>query len=661
MKYLVVLIFSLFCSVLFANEAIKGVIDLSDLDFEDQTYALDGEWAFKWNSEFKSFNPNEFIAVPGFWNSKKNGSYPSFGQACYRIKIKLPKNKTKLSLRINNIHNSYCLYLNDSLIRRQGNPSKDAENQKADWSPFLLPIQSNSTEIDLTFVVANFGHRNGGFASSIYIGDYSKMVKDREFYMSVDAIIIGGLFVLGVFLLSMFLLWHHDNSLLYFLGFSLFFAFWSSFRDEKVFFSVWRSFDWELALRLEYGAMVLSVSFFVIYISRLFPKQNLRPIQFIVLAINSIAIILILFFPPEIFTYIALSNISTLLLSMVYIVIVFIKVIKTKEFDNFFTSITLLILFTFVTLQVVNFLNLAEVNKSILDLISLTFVLSMALIFAGRFSGIFNSTMDLKNIAEKQKKDLTQKNNEVLASINYAKQLQSTILPTSKEIGKLFPNSFVLYQPKDIVSGDFYWMEERNGLIYFAAADCTGHGVPGAMVSFVCSNALSKSLIEDGKVLPDKILSRTREIVIKQFSTSDVSLNDGMDISLCSYNPKTNELQWSGANNSIWIIKKGSNKINIIKGDKQPIGNYVASTENFNLHHFEMEEGDRIYLFSDGYVDQFGGERGKKFKTQQLKDLILSLQKRPITDHHKLLLDTFTNWKGDMEQIDDVCILGIEF
>lgn len=661
MKWVIIFLLCLLSHFLFANEAVKGVIDLSTQNFTDNVHALDGDWKFSWNTDFEEFRETEFSKVPGFWNDKKNGDYPAFGQACYRLKIKLPKTDVKLALRINNIHNSYSLFLNDSLIRTQGNPSKEFKNHKADWSPFLLPIKPNNTEFELTFVVANYGHRNGGFASSIYIGDYNKMVKDREFFMSIDAIIIGGLFVLGIYLLSMYLLWQKEKSLLYFLGFSFFFAFWTSFRDEKVFFSVWRTFDWELALRLEYAAMVVSVSFFVIYISQLFPKQNLKPIQLLVLGINAISLILIIFFSPEVFTYVSLSNIFTLILSMTYIFIVFIRANRTKEFDNLFTTIALILLTIFLTLQIVSFLRIISINQTFLDLISLSFVLSMSLIFAGRFSGIFNSTLELKNRAEKQQKALTQKNKEVYASIQYAKQLQSTILPTKSEIEAEFSNSFVLFKPKDIVSGDFYWMEERNNFIYFAAADCTGHGVPGAMVSFVCSNALSKAVIEDEKVTPDEILTRTSEIVIKQFSTSETSLNDGMDISLGAYNPKTNELKWSGANNPIWIIRKDSNEITEIKGDKQPIGNYVASSPTFKLHELKMNKGDRIYLFSDGYIDQFGGENGKKFKTNNFKNLVLSLQELPISSHKQMLFDTFTNWKGKMEQIDDVCIFGIEF
>jgi serine phosphatase RsbU (regulator of sigma subunit) len=645
---------------LFANKVIDGSIDLSDQKFEDQTYPLDGAWLFSWNTDFEEFNATQTISVPGFWNHKKNGSFPTFGQACYRVQIKLPPTQSKLALRINNIHNSYRLYLDDSLVHEQGKPSKSPTQQKADWSPFLLPIHPPKSTFNLTFVVANFGHRNAGFASSITIGDYEKMIKDREFYMSIDAIIIGGLFILGIFLLSMYILWKRDQSLLYFFGFSLVFGLWTSFRDEKVFFSIWKTFDWELALRIEYSAMIVAVSFFIIYISTLFPKQNIKLMQRTVLTINALALILILFFPPHIFSYVAVSNIITLVLSMIYVMLVFTQVIKSKETNNIFTSISLALLYGVLLLKVLNFLNIVEINNTIVDITTLLFVLSMGLIFANRFSGIFNSTLALKEQAEQQRKDLKVKNKEILASIKYAKHLQSTILPTTAEMNAIFENSFVFFEPKDIVSGDFYWLEQHNDLIYFAVADCTGHGVPGAMVSFVCSNALTQAIIEESHTHPHHILDRTREIVIQRFSTSEVSLNDGMDISLGVFNPTSQLLEWSGANNPIWIVKKEDNTIIEYRGNKQPIGNYATALKPFDLRQIKLQKGDRIYLFSDGYIDQFGGTYGKKFKSNNLKKLVSAIQSTPIQQQQTTLSEAFYEWQGDFEQIDDVCVLGIE-
>ncbi len=306
-------------------------------------------------------------------------------------------------------------------------------------------------------------------------------------------------------------------------------------------------------------------------------------------------------------------------------------------------------------------MNIYPINKTVLDLTILSFVLSMSLIFASRFSDLFNSTVSLKNKAEKQQYDLEVKNNEIMASIQYAKQLQSTILPTEEEISKHFNNYFILYEPKDIVSGDFYWMEKSKDLIHFAVADCTGHGVPGAMVSFVCSNVLSQAVLDEKIYSPEKILDRSRELVIRRFSTSEISLNDGMDISIGTYNKNTNILSWAGANNPLYIVRAGINEVVEIRGNKQPIGKYVAEEKPFTLHQLTMEKGDRIYLFSDGYIDQFGGIKGKKYKTNQFKRFILSIQNHSIHEQQSLLMTEFTNWKGNKSQTDDVLVCGLEF
>lgn len=268
---------------------------------------------------------------------------------------------------------------------------------------------------------------------------------------------------------------------------------------------------------------------------------------------------------------------------------------------------------------------------------------------------------------EKQHHLLQEKNKEVLDSINYAKRLQSAILPSPESIRKHLPTSFVLYKPKDIVAGDFYWMEiihasngrnEQQELILFAAADCTGHGVPGSLVSVVCSNALNRAVFEFELADPGEILNKTRELVIATFEKSDNEVKDGMDISLCCYQPETQKLNWAGANNPLWIIHSNGT-LTEIKANKQPIGKYTAPTP-FTTHSISLTKGDRMYFFTDGFADQFGGEKGKKFKYKQLQSVLLSSYQSSMSEQKIVLETTFNNWKGDLEQVDDVCVIGIE-
>ncbi|MFN3916917.1 MAG: tetratricopeptide repeat protein [Flavobacteriales bacterium] len=276
-----------------------------------------------------------------------------------------------------------------------------------------------------------------------------------------------------------------------------------------------------------------------------------------------------------------------------------------------------------------------------------------------------------KKEVEHQKELVEEKNKEITASINYAKRIQEAILPSRYSLSENLKNGFVLFKPKDVVSGDFYWLEsyspaktktdnlkeeDKQKTIYFAAADCTGHGVPGAMVSVVCSNALSKALLEEKITEPGKILYRARELVVERFAKSSEDVKDGMDISLCAL--QGNTLYWAGANNPLWIIRKGMNEVEEIKPNKQPIGK-VDNPQPFTTHTIELQEGDTIYVFTDGYQDQFGGEKRKKFKTSQLKKSLLNIQSKTINEQKLILEKEFETWKSDIEQTDDVCIIGV--
>ncbi len=219
---------------------------------------------------------------------------------------------------------------------------------------------------------------------------------------------------------------------------------------------------------------------------------------------------------------------------------------------------------------------------------------------------------------------------------------------------KNLPEHFVLFKPKDIVSGDFYWAFEKDRDFYLAAVDCTGHGVPGALVSVICNNALNRSVREYGLTDPGEILNRTREIVVQEFERSDDEVRDGMDIALCSL--EGNQLKYSGAHNPLWIIR--NQQLIEIKANKQPIGKFHKK-ELFTTHSFDLIKDDTIYIFSDGYADQFGGEKGKKLKTANLKKLLLSIQHETMAKQLKIVNDQFQQWKGDIEQLDDVCFIGV--
>ena len=255
-----------------------------------------------------------------------------------------------------------------------------------------------------------------------------------------------------------------------------------------------------------------------------------------------------------------------------------------------------------------------------------------------------------------QKNEIERKNKDITDSISYAKHLQEALLPTHDAIRNLFPTAKVFYQPKDIVAGDFYWTEKSGSKIFIAAADCTGHGVPGAMVSVVCSGALTRSVREFNKVSPGEILDKTRELVIETFGRNNTNVNDGMDISLLCIDQLTGEITWSGANNPLWICD--GNDIQEIKGNKQPVGQSVK-TEPFTSHTISPSKGSCIYLITDGLADQFGGPNGKKLRYKAIKQTLVSSHALTPDERHKKLVQLYRDWKGNLEQVDDICIIEL--
>ncbi|HEY6163143.1 MAG TPA: tetratricopeptide repeat protein [Bacteroidia bacterium] len=263
-----------------------------------------------------------------------------------------------------------------------------------------------------------------------------------------------------------------------------------------------------------------------------------------------------------------------------------------------------------------------------------------------------------KEMAEQQRTAIETKNKEILDSIGYAKRLQEAILPRDSMVKKIFPDSFVFYRPKDIVAGDFYWMDAIDDTILFAVADCTGHGVPGAMVSVVCSNALDRAVKEFKLEDPGKILDKVSGFVSGTFSKSESEVMDGMDIALCAFKRDGNNfsLAFSGANNPVWIIRR--KELIELEANKQPVGKF-ENLKPFTTHHFELKQGDLLFLFTDGYADQFGGPKGKKFKYRQLLNRIVAISGESMEWQKNALVNIFDEWKGELEQVDDVCLIGI--
>lgn len=400
---------------------------------------------------------------------------------------------------------------------------------------------------------------------------------------------------------------------------------------------------------------------------------------------------------PGYFLAYPLVNAATLISTLLTLTTIFYLKFKGKPVDWFFLSaFSLLIISVMIfILGQFNFIEDKTVTESILKLGSGLEVIFLSLSLARKYRELqegkeqaqrellvqLEETNKLtaeinirleKQVKERtreiehQKEELQEKNKEILDSINYARRIQYAILPPDELVKETLPDAFILYKPRDIVSGDFYFTypvttsgDTPRNLSLFAAADCTGHGVPGAFMSILGTNILRSTLVQPNVNTPGQALDFLNAQIISSLSqsSSDVAIRDGMDIALCALDHSSRTLYYAGANLPCWIFSANGEFIEL-SPDKQPIGNYGTNNPYTN-HSHQLNPGDMIYIFSDGYADQFGGPKGKKFKYSQLRELFSAIRPKSLEEQKKELENAFSLWKGNLDQIDDVLVIGV--
>lgn len=263
---------------------------------------------------------------------------------------------------------------------------------------------------------------------------------------------------------------------------------------------------------------------------------------------------------------------------------------------------------------------------------------------------------------QEQKEIIEEKNKDITDSIVYSKRIQNAILPSDDKMRELFPQSWCCFMPKDIVSGDFFWFEQEGDYKLFGVIDCTGHGVPGALLSVVGHSILGKALSDHKLVTPDKILAFLDEEIHRTLRHRDEeeqnAVQDGMDVALCCYHEKSQTIYYSGAFNPMYIIRNGA--IIEFKADKLMIGAGESRYRPYQLHSVKIEKGDEVILFSDGYADQFGGPFGKKMKYKPFKELLVSVSGKSMPEQSEIIQKSFEEWKKSFEQVDDVCVVAVK-
>ncbi len=613
------------------------------------------------------------------------------------------------------------VYIDGQLIGKLGRVGHDAK-EEIPFSPREMPLGFSLDKKDYHIIAIRYSNQkfrenykkyNETMAGiHVRVMDLGKAIhyktnNSKAIGFSL-ALLIGLLLALSFVHLLLFFFYKKEISNLYY---SLFVFLFSAF-----FFALFMMDSQNPALKLplfRYFLIILPLLFymFIVFLYSLF--YNPFPKLFYLITALTIIAVLFIIIDQDIIKTTLIVDIAIVVAETVRVII---KAIIKKHKGARILGVGVLSFSGFVALIIIIDISLNGASFSfqgmfgailafILFLAMLSIPISMSVYLAHHSATIHRDLEEQKEKLElrvkertaevvQQRELLSEKNKEIIDSITYARRIQSAILPPARVVKEYLQESFILYKPKDIVAGDFYWLEHvrrdssfeggKGDVVLFAAADCTGHGVPGAMVSLVCHNALNSALREHHLIEPGKILDKTREIVAHEFEKSDEDVKDGMDIALCSLSLNDTDdgnsgrvLQYAGANNPLWIITsspEGSNNEEItplmasqgnrylfeIKADKQPIGKY-AEAKSFTTQTVQLHKGDNIYIFSDGYADQFGGDKGKKFKARAFKDFLLSIQDQSMEQQRKLIDEKFENWKGNLEQLDDVCVIGVRF
>nr|MDA3780134.1 SpoIIE family protein phosphatase [Bacteroidales bacterium] len=264
-----------------------------------------------------------------------------------------------------------------------------------------------------------------------------------------------------------------------------------------------------------------------------------------------------------------------------------------------------------------------------------------------------------RNYSNSQHVQINRQSQQLIDSLNYANYIQNALFPSEKNINKLLPENFIFFKPKDIVSGDFYWIKKIKDKVVVVAADCTGHGIPGAFMSVLAISLLNE-LVHRNEALDSKTaLEHLRRKTINALTQNEkYELSDGMDMAFCVFDFEKMTLQYAGANNSIYIIR--NKELFEYKATRNPIGLYLIESP-FKNHNIDLQKGDIVYLFTDGFVDQFGGENGKKFRVKRFKRLLLEIHPKPMNEQKEIISRSFNSWtQNKYEQIDDILIMGIK-
>ncbi len=693
-----------------------GVLDLRSWDFQKQgNVNLNGEWEFYWNKEYKhdSLTLPEYIQVPGLWNDKLiNGKkLDGHGYAIYRLRIKKQEMPRIFALKLSNTATSARIFVDGNLISESGQVATSASEAQPSYKPHLSSFYAKGTDVEIVVEISNYHHWKGGMWGNILLGTQDQIYETRNVLQNLEFFLYGGILMIALYHLGMFFARKEDYASLFFSLFSLVVLLRIVTTGEHSIFFI-ADLPWTLLVRLEYLSFYLAQPLLALFLYSIFPKFFSKKILYFILIESSIFSIVTLFTSVLFFSKWMLTNQIITVIGGVYLVYVILVAIFHKTMGAKVLLLGWLFFFgTIVHDILIQNQVFSGYNLSIIGMFF--FVASQANILSRLLAKTFLDNQKYKEEVNYQNKHLEQlikertqelvtKNDaiehktseleyqkeksedtyrQISDSMKYASRIQAAVMPERTWLNEVLPEHMVMFKPKEVISGDFYWMKIIQTQIFIVVADCTGHGVPGAFMSMLGTTLLNEVVARREITKAGQALNALREALkysLRQTGHNDEA-KDGMDLALCIIDTKSLEMQYSGAYNPLFIVREVgmSEKLNDCKKtekegyemiqldpDSQPIGVHLSEKE-FTNRKVQLHQDDTLYMMTDGYGDQIGGKKGRKFMSRRFKQLLLEIHQKPFIEQRRNLETIFEKWKNPLpgvvyEQIDDVLVFGFK-
>jgi len=663
-----------------------------------------------------------YVKVPGIWNGEivDNEEISGIGYCTYRLNIKLLNKEQNLAINIRDISLSYKLWIGDKLVAEIGKVSDKKENYFGIYKTSTRFFTVNKLDSSEKFIylpvilqIANFEHPRGAIWDEIYFGSQEQIGKDNKNKLIINFIIIGIVLIMTLYHFGLFLMRRKEMSLLFFALTALVYFVRGLATNERIIVDWFPHINFEIINTIEYFSSYGSITFFVLFFASLYKQYFPKILKIILVSIGTFIMAIIIFTPVKIYGSIKLFYDLFTLGTTIYLS-VFLLILTFKNVNGAFLAFIGIFIGMFAVI-----INDILYSMTIIQSIYLLpygfvfYIFVQSIVLARNFSHtytqieeltimldyqnknleeivtkrtaeislqkeeiltqkeqleVYNEKMQIqnyeiyeKNIEITEQRDILQKaNKHVTASITYASRIQQAIIPSDVWADTTFADHFVFWKPKDIVSGDFFWLKIFGKYTIIAVADSTGHGVPGAFMSMLGISILNDIVTYRNAKMPGQVLNEMRHAVKKLLNQKGDSTDqkDGFDISLCSIDNVINTLYYSGANLPIYLTR--NKELTEFKPNRNPISIYLKERQ-FETHEFELLQNDNIYMFSDGFIDLIGGERNEKFKTKRFKDLLIKIYDNNLSSQKQLIEETKINWMSkDYEQVDDILIIGIK-